>query len=162
VFPYDASAAEILSENPDGVMLSNGPGDPAENTGCVKNIAALLGKKPIFGICLGHQLMALAAGGKTEKLRYGHRGGNQPVKRLETGRVYITSQNHGYAVVVESLAGSGAVESYVNLNDGTCEGLVYPKLGAFSLQFHPEAHSGPQDTGFAFDAFVRVMDGGEL
>jgi len=162
VFPHNTKASEILAMKPDGVMLSNGAGDPAENTECIAEIKELLGKAPIFGICLGHQLLALAAGGKTEKLRYGHRGGNQPVKNLESGRIYITSQNHGYAVLSESLDLSVATLSYVNLNDNTCEGLDYPSFNAFSLQFHPEAHCGPRDMRFAFRKFLELMDGGKL
>ena len=162
VFPYNTTAETILSSQPDGVMLSNGPGDPAENNGCIEEIRKLMGKVPIFGICLGHQLLALAAGGKTEKLRYGHRGGNQPVREIASGRVYITSQNHGYAVVADSLDSSTAFQSYVNLNDGTCEGLSFPEHRAFSLQFHPEAHAGPRDMKFAFEHFLQLMDGGEL
>ncbi|MEG2382005.1 MAG: carbamoyl phosphate synthase small subunit [Oscillospiraceae bacterium] len=162
VLPYSTSAEEILALNPDGLMLSNGAGDPSENLGSIAEIKKLLGRLPIFGICLGHQLLALAAGGKTEKLRYGHRGGNQPVRELESGRVYITSQNHGYAVIAESLDDSITVQSYVNLNDNTCEGLAYPSLRAFSLQFHPEAHSGPRDMEFAFQKFLKLMDGGKL
>lgn len=162
VMPYDTPASEILTMKPQGLMLSNGPGDPAENTGCVAEIEKLLGRLPIFGICLGHQLLALAAGGKTEKLRYGHRGGNHPVRELATGKVYITSQNHGYAVASSSLPSSMAVESYVNLNDNTSEGLIYPGERAFSLQFHPEAHAGPRDMAFAFNSFLKIMDGGEL
>ena len=162
VWPYDTKAEIILASKPDGVMLSNGAGDPEENVQCIAEIKKLLGKLPIFGICLGHQLLALAAGGKTEKLKYGHRGGNHPVRELESGRVYITSQNHGYAVIGESLDGAAARVSYVNLNDGTCEGLVYPELKAFSLQFHPEAHAGPRDMEFAFGRFLKMMEGGAL
>lgn len=162
VFPYNATAEEVLASNPDGIMLSNGAGDPAENVAAIETIKELLGKKPLFGICLGHQLLALAAGGRTEKLRYGHRGGNQPVRELESGRVYITSQNHGYAVVGDSVDSSIASVSYVNLHDGTCEGLVYKELNAFSLQFHPEAHSGPRDMEFAFGKFMTMMNGGGL
>ncbi|MDR1131170.1 MAG: carbamoyl phosphate synthase small subunit [Oscillospiraceae bacterium] len=160
VFPCDTKAEEILSAAPDGLMLSNGAGDPAENAACIAELKKLLGRLPIFGICLGHQLLALAAGGKTEKLPYGHRGGNQPVKDLRSGRVYITSQNHGYAVVSDSLDGRVARLSYVNLNDGSCEGLEYPELCAFSMQFHPEAHSGPRDMRFIFGQFLALMDGG--
>lgn len=161
VFPQSSAADDILAINPDGIMLSNGAGDPEENTECISEIKALLGKKPIFGICLGHQLLALASGGKTEKLRYGHRGGNQPVREIESGRVYITSQNHGYAVISDSLDKSIAKLSYVNLNDNTCEGLDYPPYNAFSLQFHPEAHCGPRDMRFAFRKFLDLMDGGK-
>ena len=160
VFPHSTPAEEILAAGVEGIMLSNGPGNPEENSYCVEQIAKLLGKKPMFGICLGHQLLALAAGGKTVKLKYGHRGANQPARELSTGRVYITSQNHGYAVLSESLEGINAQLSYVNANDGTCEGIVYPDRQAFSLQFHPEAHSGPRDMEFAFDKFIKMMTGG--
>ena len=160
VFPYNVSAEDILAMKPDGVMLTNGAGDPAENVCCINEIRKLLGHVPIFGICLGHQLLALAAGGKTEKLRYGHRGGNQPVKDLTSGRVYITSQNHGYAVLSDSLDSKVARLSYVNLNDNTCEGLDYPNLQAFSMQFHPEAHCGPREMRYVFGKFLDLMDGG--
>ncbi len=160
IFPYDTSAEKILSIEPDGVMLTNGPGDPAENTECIEEIRALLGKKPIFGICLGHQLLALAAGAKTEKLKYGHRGANQPVKRLSDGRTFISSQNHGYAVRTDTLP-EGAVLSFINANDHTCEGVDYPLLSAFSVQFHPEACSGPKDANFLFDRFIALMQGQE-
>ena len=162
VYPYDTPAETILAGRPDGVMLSNGPGDPADDGACIAEIKKLLGKVPIFGICLGHQLLALAAGGRTEKLRYGHRGGNQPVRCLKTGRVAITSQNHGYAVVSASMDPGVARLSYVNLNDDTCEGLDYPGLRAFSMQFHPEAHAGPRDMRPAFDRFLALMNGGTL
>ena len=162
VCPYNTTAEAVLASSPDGVMLSNGPGDPADNTGCIAEIGKLLGRVPVFGICLGHQLLALAAGGRTEKLRYGHRGGNQPVREVKTGRVTITSQNHGYAVVSESLDPAVARLSFVNLNDGTCEGLDYPSLRAFSMQFHPEAHAGPRDMRPAFDRFTALMEGGAL
>ena len=140
-------------------MLSNGPGDPGENTFCIAQIAKLLGRVPLFGICLGHQLTALAAGGSTYKLKYGHRGVNQPVRDLEGRRTYITSQNHGYAVDGSSLK-TGKVR-YINANDGTCEGIDYPEWNAFTVQFHPEACSGPKDTGFLFDRFVEMMKGGD-
>ena len=153
--PAGTSAEAILSGQPDGVMLSNGAGDPADNTACIAEIKKLLGKVPLFGICLGHQLAALAAGGETVKLKYGHRGGNQPVKDLETGHTYITSQNHGYAVVAESLP-TGRVR-FVNANDGTCEGIDYPEWNAFTVQFHPEACAGPRDTSLLFDRFVETM-----
>ena len=159
VVPSTTKAEEILALCPDGVMLSNGPGDPAENVFCIEQIKILMRKVPIFGICLGHQLMALANGAKTEKLKYGHRGGNQPVRDITTGRTYITSQNHGYAVVSDSISG-GALR-YVNANDGTCEGIDYKDKKAFSVQFHPEACGGPHDTEFLFDRFIDMMKGGE-
>ena len=156
VVPPTTPAQDILAARPDGVMLSNGPGDPAENSACIAEIRKLLGKAPMFGLCLGHQLMALAAGGQTVKLKYGHRGGNQPVTDRQTGHTYITSQNHGYAVVSESLP-EGAQLRFVNANDGTCEGIDYPDLNAFSVQFHPEACAGPRDTSVLFDRFVEMM-----
>ena len=155
--PCDTPAEAILAERPDGIMLSNGPGDPAENTACIAEIKKLLGKAPLFGICLGHQLTALAAGGRTEKLKYGHRGANQPCRDLVTGHTYITSQNHGYAVVSDSLP-AGQVR-FVNANDGTCEGVDYPEYRAFTVQFHPEACAGPMDTSFLFDKFMDLMGG---
>lgn len=159
VVPSTTKAEEILALCPDGVMLSNGPGDPSENVFCIEQIKMLMRKVPIFGICLGHQLMALANGAKTEKLKYGHRGGNQPVRDITTGRTYITSQNHGYAVVSDSISG-GALR-YVNANDGTCEGIDYKDKNAFSVQFHPEACGGPHDTEFLFDRFIDMMKGGK-
>ncbi len=158
VWPADTTAEALLKSDPDGVMLSNGPGDPKENVACIEEIKKLLGQKPLFGICLGHQLTALAMGGDTVKLKYGHRGGNQPVKDLTTGRTWITSQNHGYAVVADSLKGKG-IETFVNANDGSCEGMAYPEKNCFTVQFHPEACSGPQDTGFLFDRFIDMMGG---
>ena len=160
LFPHDTPAEELLALGPDGVMLSNGPGDPADNCYEIAQIRKLLGKLPIFGICLGHQLTALAAGGETVKLKYGHRGANQPVRRLEDGRCFITSQNHGYAVRSESMTGLAQL-SFVNANDGSCEGLDYPDLGCFTVQFHPEACAGPRDTGFLFDHFLAMMGGDE-
>ncbi len=157
VVPYNTTFEEILKYEPDGVMLSNGPGDPQENVGVISEIKKLCdyGKIPIFGICLGHQLMALARGAKTSKLKYGHRGGNQPVKELETGRVFISSQNHGYAVENDSLP-NYAVLSFINTNDKTCEGINYTDIPAFSVQFHPEACGGPHDTNYLFDKFVNM------
>lgn len=157
VYPASTPAADILAAAPDGVMLSNGPGDPAENSAIIAEIGKLLGRVPVFGICLGHQLMALAVGGSTVKLKYGHRGVNQPARDLVGGRTYITSQNHGYAVVGDSLP-LGEVR-FVNANDGTCEGIDYPALRAFSVQFHPEACAGPHDTAFLFDRFCDLMKG---
>ena len=161
VMPHDTKAEDILNLGVDGIMLSNGPGDPAENTEIIEEIKKLVGNVPIFGICLGHQLLALAMGGETTKLKYGHRGVNQPVKNLETGRTYISSQNHGYAVINESVEAAGGVVSYINANDGTCEGVDYPDKRAFSVQFHPEACSGPHDTRFIFDKFISMMGGSE-
>ena len=157
VLPASTSAEDILAADPDGVMLSNGPGDPAENVYQIEQIRKLLGKVPMFGICLGHQLTALAAGGSTYKLKYGHRGVNQPVRDLNGVRTYITSQNHGYAVDGDTVK-LGKVR-FVNANDGTCEGINYPDIKAFSVQFHPEACSGPRDTAFLFDRFIKLMEG---
>ena len=156
--PYDTSAKEIIDITPDGIMLSNGPGDPSDNTKIIQEIAKLCESNiPIFGICLGHQLLALARGASTSKLKYGHRGGNHPVKNLETGRVYITSQNHGYAVNAANLP-DYAKMSFVNVNDETCEGIKYCDIPAFSVQFHPEACGGPKDTNFLFDDFIKLME----
>ena len=154
-----ASAEDILALKPDGVMLSNGPGDPAENTRIIAELRRLMRAHiPTFGSCLGHQLLALAMGGRTEKLKYGHRGANQPAVRSRDGRVFITSQNHGYAVVGASLP-DGVFVTFVNGNDGTCEGVGYRDFPAFSVQFHPEAAAGPLDTSYLFDDFLRLMDG---
>lgn len=161
VVPYNTRAEDILALDPDGIMLSNGPGDPAECTEAIEELKKLAGKKPIFAICLGHQLLALALGGKTTKLKYGHRGVNQPVKNLESGRTFISSQNHGYAVVSECVEEIGGTVSYINANDGTCEGIEYKDKQAFSVQFHPEACSGPHDTKFLFEKFIRLMGGKE-
>ena len=160
VLPASTSAEDILAADPDGVMLSNGPGDPAENVYQIEQIRKLLGRVPMFGICLGHQLTALAAGGSTYKLKYGHRGVNQPVRDLNGVRTYITSQNHGYAVDGDTVK-LGKVR-FVNANDGTCEGIDYPELKAFTVQFHPEACTGPKDTTFLFDRFVELMKGGRV
>lgn len=141
-----------------GSCFPTGPGDPAENKSIVEELKQILTHKiPTFGICLGHQLLALSQGARTEKLKYGHRGANQPAVDTQTGRVYITSQNHGYAVVSDSLPGN-ARESYKNGNDGTCEGVAYTDMPAFSVQFHPEAAAGPLDTAFLFDEFMAMMD----
>lgn len=150
--PSFYTAEQIMDLGPDGLMLTNGPGDPSENVEIIENIKKLAGKLPIFGICLGHQLFALAMGGKTKKMKYGHRGANQPVKNLETGRVYISSQNHGYEVISSSVP-NGKL-TYVNANDNTCEGFDYPELNAYTVQFHPEACGGPHDASFLFDKFI--------
>jgi carbamoyl-phosphate synthase small subunit len=157
--PYFYTAAEILALKPDGVMLSNGPGDPAENTALIRELKLLTERDlPIFGICLGHQLLALAMGGKTEKMKYGHRGANQPVRDIRKGRVLISSQNHGYTVSLEHLPEGGEL-SFINANDGTCEGLNYKDKPIFSVQFHPEACSGPLDARYLFDSFVALLKG---
>ena len=169
VVPYSYTAEDILKLNPDGIMLSNGPGDPSDNVGIIREINKLCeynlrlsgeatrNSLPIFGICLGHQMLALARGAKTSKLKYGHRGGNHPVKDMETGRVYISSQNHGYAVENDTLP-SYAKLAFINSNDGTCEGITYTDIPAFSVQFHPEACGGPHDTNYLFDKFVNMID----
>ena len=159
VYPAETAAEEILAGRPDGIMLSNGPGDPKECTGIIAEIKKLYDSNtPIFAICLGHQLMALATGADTYKMKYGHRGGNHPVKDLETGRVYISSQNHGYVVDMDTLDRNVARASFVNVNDGTNEGLSYIGKPVFTVQFHPEACPGPQDTGFLFDRFLKMME----
>lgn len=160
VYPADTTAEEIIASNPDGIMLSNGPGDPAECTSIIKEIKKLYETDiPIFAICLGHQLMALATGGTTYKLKYGHRGGNHPVKDLQTGRVYISSQNHGYVVDEDKIDPNVAVPAFKNVNDGTNEGLTYVGKNIFTVQFHPEACPGPQDSGYLFDRFLEMMGG---
>ncbi len=161
VYPAHTPADEILESAPDGIMLSNGPGDPAENREIIREIRKMYEADiPIFAICLGHQLMALAAGAKTYKLTYGHRGGNHPVKELSTGRVFISSQNHGYAVDVSSLDPAVAKESFRNVNDGTNEGISYVGKPIRTVQFHPEAKPGPTDTEFLFDEFIQMMEVG--
>jgi carbamoyl-phosphate synthase small subunit len=161
VVPAGTSADEVLARGPDGVFLSNGPGDPAAVTATTNAIGELLGRVPVFGICLGHQLMATALGAATHKLAFGHHGGNHPVRRLETGAVEITSQNHNYAVTVGSLDGAqgGARVTHVNLNDGVIEGLACADVPAFSVQYHPEAGPGPHDARYLFEQFVELIDG---
>ena len=157
VVPYNTTAEQIADLHPDGIMLSNGPGDPSENTGVIAELRKLLQLCiPTFGICLGHQLMALSQGAKTIKLKYGHRGANQPAVDTQTNRVYITSQNHGYAVLSSTLP-MDAKASFINANDDTCEGVTYTKMPAFSVQFHPEASAGPLDTSFLFDRFIAMI-----
>ena len=161
VYPAGTKAEEIIADAPVGIMLSNGPGDPKECTGVIQEIRKLYETDiPIFAICLGHQLMALATGADTHKMKYGHRGGNHPVKDLSTGRVYISSQNHGYVVDTDRLDPQVAVPAFVNVNDGTNEGLRYTGKNIFTVQFHPEACPGPQDSGYLFDRFITMMNGG--
>lgn len=158
VYPALTTAAEILADKPDGIMLSNGPGDPKECTSIIEEIKKLYQSDvPIFAICLGHQLMALATGADTFKMKYGHRGGNHPVKDLATGKVYISSQNHGYVVDMEKLDPEVAKPAFVNVNDGTCEGVSYTGKNIFTVQFHPEASPGPLDSGFLFDRFMEMI-----
>ncbi len=156
VVPATTSAADVLALDPDGVFLSNGPGDPAAVTEGIATVGELLGQRPVFGICLGHQLMSLALGGTSYKLKFGHRGLNQPVKDLKTGRVEITTQNHGFCVDVDSLAGKCEV-SHLHLNDGTCEGIEHGETGAFSVQYHPEAAAGPHDSRYLFRRFTDAI-----
>ena len=161
VYPALTPAEEILKDQPDGIMLSNGPGDPKDCTSIIEEVRKLYESDvPIFAICLGHQLMALATGGDTHKMKYGHRGGNHPVKDLSTGRVYISSQNHGYVVDAEQLEKRNiAKPAFVNVNDGTNAGMVYVGKNIFTVQFHPEAGPGPQDSSYLFDRFMEMMGG---
>ena len=160
VYPALTTAEEILADKPDGIMLSNGPGDPKECTSIIAEIKKLYDSDtPIFAICLGHQLMALATGADTHKMKYGHRGGNHPVKDLQTGRVYISSQNHGYVVDTDKLDANVAVPAFMNVNDKTNEGLSYVGKNIFTVQFHPEACPGPQDSSYLFDRFIDMMGG---
>ena len=162
IYPAHTPAEEILAAKPDGIMLSNGPGDPKACEDIIQEIKKLYDSDvPIFAICLGHQLMALATGADTHKLKYGHRGGNHPVKDLETGRVYISSQNHGYVVDVDTLDPKVVQPAFVNVNDGTNEGLRYVNKNIFTVQFHPEACPGPQDSAYLFDRFINMMEGAE-
>ncbi|MBQ2116915.1 MAG: carbamoyl phosphate synthase small subunit [Lachnospiraceae bacterium] len=159
VYPANTPASEIIEAAPDGIMLSNGPGDPKECTTIIEEIKKLYNTDiPIFAICLGHQLMALATGADTYKMKYGHRGGNHPVKDLATGRVYISSQNHGYVVDMDKLDPKVATPAFINVNDGTNEGLNYTGKNIFTVQFHPEACCGPQDSGYLFDRFITMMN----
>lgn len=160
IYPALTPAKDIIEAKPDGIMLSNGPGDPKECESIIEEIKKLYNTDiPIFAICLGHQLMALATGADTHKLKYGHRGGNHPVKDLSTGRVYISSQNHGYVVDTDNLDQNTAVPAFINVNDGTNEGLKYKDKNIFTVQFHPEACPGPQDSGYLFDRFIEMMGG---
>jgi carbamoyl-phosphate synthase small subunit len=160
VVPANTGAEDVLAYKPDGIFLSNGPGDPAAVTYAIETIKKLIGKKPIFGICLGHQLLGLALGGTTFKLKFGNRGANHPVRNEKTKAIEITSQNHGFCVDIESLKKTGAVMTHLNLNDNTCEGLEDPKKKLFCVQYHPEASPGPHDSGYLFEQFVEMMGKG--
>lgn len=161
VVPYDTPAQVIMDMEPDGVFLSNGPGDPEDVGPVIDLVRQLRGKFPMFGICLGHQMIALAYGGRTYKLKFGHRGGNHPVKNLATGKLEITSQNHSFAVDAASLAGTGLEATHINLLDNTVEGLACKKDRVFSVQYHPESAPGPQDSGYLFDQFIHMMEEGK-
>jgi carbamoyl-phosphate synthase small subunit len=158
VFPAHTSASEILSFDPDGIFLSNGPGDPSAVHYVIETVRSLFGKKPIFGICLGHQMMGLALGGRTFKLKFGHRGANQPVKDLTTGKIEITSQNHGYCVDPDSLSRMPVRHTHINLNDNTLEGMAHLEIPAFCVQYHPEASPGPHDASYLFDRFIEMIE----
>jgi carbamoyl-phosphate synthase small subunit len=158
VVPYNATAAEILALSPDGIMLSNGPGDPKDVPEAIEMIKDILGKVPMFGICLGHQLFALACGANSEKMKFGHRGSNHPVKDLKTGKVALTSQNHGYTVEEGSIAGTELEVTHIALNDGTVEGLRHKTAAAFTVQYHPEASPGPEDANELFDQFLSLVE----
>ncbi len=158
VVPYDATVEEILAFRPDGIFLSNGPGDPVDVEPVIEKVRALKGRLPIFGICMGHQMVALAYGAKTFKMKFGHRGGNHPVKCLDTGKIEITSQNHSFAVDIESLEGTPLRLTHVNLLDNTAEGVECPEEKVFSVQYHPESAPGPQDSSYLFDKFIKMME----
>jgi carbamoyl-phosphate synthase small subunit len=160
IVPASATADEILAYNPDGIFLSNGPGDPEGVTYLIETTRRLIGRRPIFGICLGHQILGLALGGRTYKLKFGHHGANHPVKELHTGKVEITTQNHGFAVDIDSIPGGEVELTHVNLNDGTVEGMRHTRLPIFSVQYHPEASPGPHDSRYLFDRFVALMERG--
>ena len=155
--PYNTSIEDIVAFQPDGIFLSNGPGDPTDVPQVIEIVKQLHGKLPIFGICLGHQIISLAYGAKTYKLKFGHRGGNHPVKNLETGKLEITSQNHSYAVDAKSLEGTGLTTTHINLLDNTIEGVESVKDRIFSVQYHPESAPGPQDSAYLFDKFINLM-----
>lgn len=158
VMPYNTTAEEVIKCRPDGIFLSNGPGDPEDVTPVIELVRNLRGKYPIFGICLGHQIISLASGAKTYKLKFGHRGGNHPVKNLETGKIEITSQNHSYAVREDSLAGTGLTVTHLNILDKTVEGVKDAENKIFSVQYHPESAPGPQDSAYLFDQFIALME----
>lgn len=160
IFPYKSTYEEIMNSNPDGVFLSNGPGDPKAATEAVETVKKLIGKVPIFGICMGHQILALAVGGDTYKMKYGHRGGNHGVYDIERDQAYITSQNHGYSVDPESVEKNGMIITHKNLNDGTVEGMKHKELPVFSVQFHPEANPGPGDSAYLFENFLSQIKEG--
>jgi carbamoyl-phosphate synthase small subunit len=156
--PATTTAQEILALKPDGIMISNGPGDPEPLDYVIETTKGLLGKVPIFGICMGHQVLCQALGGTTYKLKFGHHGANQPVKDLATGQVLITVQNHGFCVDLESLGDKDIDVTHINLNDQTCEGISHKRMPAFSVQFHPEAAAGPHDARYLFERFCKMMD----
>jgi len=158
VVPANTKAHDIIKLRPDGILLSNGPGDPQAVTYAIETVKQLIGKKPIFGICLGHQILGLALGGRTFKLKFGHRGGNQPVKDLKTGKVFITSQNHGFAIYADSLDLDEVEITHINLNDNTVEGICHRKIPAFSVQYHPEASPGPHDSDYLFFNFIKMIE----
>lgn len=159
VVPAKTTAKEVLAQKPDGVFLSNGPGDPAPVNYAIETVKNLLGKVPVFGICLGHQILSLALGGRTYKMKFGHRGANHPVKNLQTGKIEITSQNHGFCVDIDSLKNKDIELTHLNLNDNTVEGIRCKKLAAFSVQYHPEASPGPHDSAYLFTEFIKSMTG---